>query len=168
MTNLHKPRLLQAHQTAECQTIKVSAERFQRDIFFSKTKAIYRYNYILKIRSKKREKQIVSISIYKIGQLFRGFALGQPAILCRSERKGLMTLFVSGNPHLSRDISLPLGHLGFRWGSDGRRSGRLSEKIIEDHGNHHCLNIQERQSSSNHNVESTASPSGCLLFCLPF
>ena len=43
---------------------RVSAERFQGDIFFSKTKAIYRYNYILK-----REKQIVSISIYKIGQL---------------------------------------------------------------------------------------------------
>ena len=30
---------------------RVSAERFQRDVFFSKTEAIYRYNYILKIRS---------------------------------------------------------------------------------------------------------------------
>ena len=30
---------------------RVSAERFQRDVLFSKTKAIYRYNYILKIRS---------------------------------------------------------------------------------------------------------------------
>ena len=30
---------------------RVSVERFQRDIFFSKTEAIYRYNYILKIRS---------------------------------------------------------------------------------------------------------------------
>ena len=30
---------------------RVSAERFQRDILFSKAEAIYRYNYILKIRS---------------------------------------------------------------------------------------------------------------------
>ena len=30
---------------------RVSAERFQRDVFFSKIEAIYRYNYILKIRS---------------------------------------------------------------------------------------------------------------------
>ena len=30
---------------------KVSGERFQRDVFFSKIEAIYRYNYILKIRS---------------------------------------------------------------------------------------------------------------------
>ena len=43
---------------------RVSAKRFQRDIFFSKIEAIYRYNYILK-----KEKQIISISIYKIGQL---------------------------------------------------------------------------------------------------
>ena len=30
---------------------RVSAERFQIDMLFSKTEAIYRYNYILKIRS---------------------------------------------------------------------------------------------------------------------
>ena len=30
---------------------RVSVERFQSDIFFSRTEVIYRYNYILKIRS---------------------------------------------------------------------------------------------------------------------
>ena len=44
---------------------RVSVERFQRDVFFSKTEAIYRYNYILKI----------SISIYKIGQLSKFLGL---------------------------------------------------------------------------------------------
>ena len=70
LTELHALTLTDLYYGIAClSNNRVSVEIFQRDIFFSKTETIYRYNYIIKIRSKKKEKQIVSISIYKIGQL---------------------------------------------------------------------------------------------------